>query len=951
MMRFYENLETISENRLPQRSYYIPEGENSYTELNGEWKFKYFARDIDIEENIVDWDSIPVPSCWQLYGYEKPYYTNINFPFPVDPPYVPDVNPCGIYEREIDVCYNQDRCYYLVLEGVSSCARIYVNGNYAGYTQGSHLQAEFDISNLLKQGENTVRIEVRKWCSGSYMEDQDFFRYNGIFRDIYILSRPKGHIRNISITTKENNINVQFEGEAEVSLFDNGTLLDTKKASKSVCFEVLGHKLWSAEKPYLYELVFKYGGEIIRQQVGFRTIELSSEGELLINGVSVKLKGVNHHDTHKNNGWCMTREEILQDLLLMKKLNINTIRTSHYPPHPHFLELCDKLGFYVVLENDMENHGFLRRFAGENYSYDMESADWITNKPEWQNVFLERMERTVKRDFNHPSIIFWSLGNESGFGDNHIAMINWTHSYDHTRLVHTEDAAHSKNEVDYIDIRSRMYNPPEKVESFATDISDNKPYFLCEYSHAMGNGPGDVKDYWDLIYKYKKLIGGCIWEWRDHTVEVNGVCKYGGDFGENTHDKNYCCDGMVFADMSLKGGSYEVKAVYQPMHTYFDEQSKLLITNRFDFTNFSEYNFEISVEVDGQVIHTEKRKINLEPHNTAICPIEYKLPEGCKWGAYLTIKMLDSNAEEIAFAQHKLDLPIKKDIKIGNTATLTETDKFIFASGDGFSYRFSKIDGNFDSISINGEEQILDVVKMSVWRAPTDNDLYGVAYKWGATSSRVLTENYDIIFNKIYSCQIKDNTINLTGSLAGLSRKPFYNYTMVIKVSTEGVISTEVSGNIRDNATWLPRFGFEFKLPYNKDKFSYFGKGPHENYIDMCNHARVGIFESSADKEYVPYIRPQEHGNHTATSWLKISDSLSFVAENEFEFQVSHYSKECLTSATHTDELYKDNATNVRIDYKCSGVGSASCGPALAEKYRLNDKNIAFKYYIMPKFR
>ena len=469
-LRFYEDLTHISENRLPQRAYYIPENEGAYTLLNGEWNFKFYKRDYDEADTQMEWDKIPVPSCWQILGYENPNYANVCYPYPIDPPYVPSENPMGVYEREFEIA-DTNRNTYIVFEGVASCLELYINGKYVGYSQGTHLQAEFDITEFVHLGKNTVTAKVRKWCLGSYMEDQDFFRFNGIFRDVYLLSRPKGHIKDIDIKTDGNKILVSFDGEAEITLADNGTVLASGDFEKTAEFTVENPTLWNCEKPYLYTLTFKYEDEIITQKIGFVTYSLGKNYEFLVNGTEVKIKGVNHHDSHPENGWCMSDEEIYTDLVLMKKLNINTVRTSHYPPSPKFLNYCDELGLYVMLETDLELHGFRNREAG-GIGFDFDgNPDWISNLPEWKEAFVERMERAYMRDRNHTSIFSWSIGNESGVGENHLEMIKYLRNIDKKRFVHSEDAsrAHDLYGVtrffDETDFHSRMYpNFSEIVE-------------------------------------------------------------------------------------------------------------------------------------------------------------------------------------------------------------------------------------------------------------------------------------------------------------------------------------------------------------------------------------------------------------------------------------------------------------------------------------------------------
>ncbi len=946
-MRFYENPKKVSENREKQRAYYIPENKGAYTLLSGEWNFKYYSRDVDYDENNNDWDKVKVPSCWQTTGYEKPNYTNVAFQFPVDPPYVPDDNPLGVYMREFEI-KNTDLKHYIVFEGVSSCLELYINGKYVGFSQGSRLQAEFDITKYVKAGKNTVTAKVVKWCCGTYLEDQDAFRCNGIFRDVYLLARPEGHIKDISVTTEKNKVNVVFDGSANVKLYDNGKLLDEKECSKKAVFSVENPTYWNAEKPYLYTLVFEYKGEIISIKFGFVTIKISSSKELLINGESVKLKGVNHHDTSPVNGWYMTDEEILKDLHLMKKLNINTIRTSHYPPSPKFLNYCDELGFYVILENDMESHGFCIRHG--KYHFDALEKIWPCSNPDWNFYLNERMERTVNRDKNHPSIFMWSVGNESAYGINMRNMLNLIRKMDKKRLLHCEDACSQEEfpqEFEPVDVYSRMYLPiPECIE-YAENKDNRLPVFLCEYSHAMGNGPGDVYDYVEAFYAHKAFIGGCIWEWADHVAMDNGVQKYGGDFGDLTHDYNFCCDGMVFSDRSLKAGSYEIKTAYQNIKTAF-KNGRVSITNRFDFTNLNEYKFKFDVEVDGKIIKTFEKKFDAAPKKTVSFDLECELPKKCKYGAYLNIFMYDESGYEWAQYQHSLNVKTEKVIVPEKLAELSEDKLSITAKGDRFEYSFSKQYGNFESIKKGGEEKLLDVVKLGVWHAPMDNERKN-KYYWGGYENSQTGYNLNKLFSKVYSCEIKNGRIVVSGALGGVARIVCFKYTLTVSIYENGDINFDLTGVRNEKIDFLPRLGFEFKLPENDDKFTYFAYGDGETYSDLHHYARMGLYKSNADNEYVNYVKPQEHGNHYGAKMLDIENSLKFATDSRFEFNVSHYNAKTLEYAKHTDELVKDKATNVRIDYKVSGVGSGSCGPQLAEKYQLNEKNIKMNFWIKNK--
>ena len=940
MRRVYENPEKTSENRLAPRSYYIPGGVSEYHLLNGIWKFAYFEKDIDVPEKIENWDEIPVPSCWQLYGYEAPNYTNINFPYPCDVPYVPDDNPCGVYERKFVLERKWGKVYF-VLEGVSSCAFVYVNDQYMGFTQGSHLQAEFDVTEAVAEGENTIRVKVLKWCCGSYLEDQDFFRFNGIFRDCYLLQRPVDHIVDVEMIPNDTAICVKLQGEAKVRIYDKEELLIEDSLSEEYCYTPKNPLLWNAEKPYLYRVELERNGEVISLQAAMRKVEISEDYELLINGKSVKLFGVNHHDTDPDKGWYQTEEDFRRDLEIMKSLNINCVRTSHYPPHPKFVQMCDEMGFYVVLETDIESHGILRRLPNVAYGYDIESNAWPGTMKEWKHEHVERMQRMVEYYKNHGSVIMWSTGNESGHGGNHLEMIRWAKKRDDSRLIHCEDASR-KGFIHNADVYSRMYPSFKDLEGFAEKDYINMPVFLCEYSHAMGNGPGDVYGYSELFDKYPKLIGGCIWEWADHVVKVDGVQKYGGDFpGELTHDGNFCCDGMVFSDRSLKAGSLEVKAAYQPIKTKYQD-GVLTVKNRLSFTNLEEYELIYWIEVDGIKQKVSKMHLNVEPGAQEEISIDYE-PICCKYGAYLNVELY-RQGECCAQTQHELCAVIEKELS-QDAAELTEDALYVYAKGENFSYTFSKHYGVFTSMVINGREQLDGKYQLSAFRAPTDNER-NIMARW-ANVNIWQGENLDCTFTKIYDCKVEGQKIMVNGSVAGVSRLPFVKFDLCISVFADGKVEFVLDADIRKDTIWLPRFGYEFSLPGHVKEWSYYGYGPGENYCDMKHGSRMGLYRSDVEKEYVAYVRPQEHGNHINVKWVQIGD-LEFGCEKGMEVQLSEYSTKALYKAEHTDELQTDGKTHLRIDYKASGLGSASCGPELEEQYRLSEKQIHFEFYVRP---
>ena len=936
-MRFYENILKTSENREKARSYYIPKGSAKYESLNGKWRFAYIENS-DLFERVEKWDEIKVPSCWQLLGYEDPNYTNICFPFTCDMPYVPNINPMGVYEKDIVVDNIEDECY-IVFEGVTGCAVLFVNGERVGYTQGSHFQAEFKIGKYLRKGQNTIRVCIYKWCVGSYIESQDMFRHNGIFRDVYLLFRRKNHIKDIDIKTENNEkIIVKTDKNATVSLYDKDAKLIDVKNGKECLFFVEEPYLWSAESPYLYTVKVEYKGEIIEQRVGLRTITVSYKNEILINGKPIKIKGVNHHDTSLN-GFCMTREEMRRDIELMKELNMNAVRTAHYPPHPEFVSMCDEMGMYVILECDNEAHGFLRRYPKEEYEFDMAENEWPASNPQWKKEHLDRIERTYQRDKNHSSVIMWSMGNESGYSPVCIdPMIEYVRARDNQRLIHYESAEWTEEGRSKTDVYSTMYPPISRVLDEVITNKYNKPIFYCEYSHAAGNGPEDVWAYVELMHKYPNFTGGCIWEWSDHAVSVDGVLRYGGDFpGEKTHDGNLCCDGLVFADRSFKAGTREVKCAFAPYRFEY-KNGTVAVHNLFDFTSLAEYELHYKIRVDDKIIEEKRLRLDIPPRKNGkfkTCTV----PDQCYLGASIDLELVGKDGKSLG----ELTQIIKcKKIKLKKETTalrLINDVHYIYAFGDGFEYRFNKQLGNFDSVKVDDRELLTKPVRMTAFRALTDNDRK-MSKVW-TNEDNWFGENLNRQFTKVYDVKIEKNTIIATMSEAGITCSPFFRYVQRIKIFKDGRIAFSVDGKIREPFEYLPRLGYEFRLCKSLNSFNYFGMGPWENYLDLYHHTRQDWFESDTDKEYVNYPRPQEHGNHTRTLCVTVGNVLKFSSEREFEFNMSNYNAEQLHAARHTDEIGHSEEVNLRIDYKCSGIGAY-----YDESVRLKEKDIKFSFDI-----
>jgi beta-galactosidase len=1006
----WQNPEILHKNREKERAYFIPfhneeaaldfhdkRGASSYFRLlNGDWAFRYFERYIDVPEGLFEkdadlseWDKIPVPLNWQMAGYDAPQYTNVDYPYPVDPPYVPDENPAGVYARDFvltDAWAQRDT--FAVFEGVNSCFYLYVNGVCAGYSQGSHLQSEFNIAQYLSPGKNRITVKVLKWCDGSYLEDQDFYRLSGIFRDVYLLSRSKSRVRDIFLKAELDaqyanailSLTLEKEGGGGTAQFklyapDGKIVIEKEVNFGETKFDVSAPLKWNAETPWLYKALVGFEGEWIPLDFGFRKIETAKNCALLINGVAVKLKGVNRHDTDPVLGHYTPLEHMKRDLEIMKRHNVNAIRTSHYPNTPEFYRLCNRYGFYVIDEADLEIHGFCTRHLSEGYHYSNFDSTWPTDMPEWKNAFLDRAARLVERDKNHPCVIIWSLGNESGFGVNHIAMADWIHGRDNARPVHYERASAAirenvdKNYSDAcVDIGSTMYMGLEDLEAEGKNKQkDPRPFFLCEYIHAMGNGPGGASDYWDLISQYPRLIGGCVWEWADHAVILTGengnkYYGYGGDMDEYPHAGNFCNDGCVMPDRTPYPGLREIKAIYQYIKAELVKTGDgitVKITNLHDFISLEAYEMYWSLTNDGEILAEGVLAAPaVGPKKSKQLAIAAAIPAKTWHGVYLNLSFrLASSAVwaergfETASAQLEIpvekaqSIPIKKSpvpVKIINLGEHTVLE------GDAFTYMFNNFYGSFESIAHNGVELLHSRPHLSVWRAPTDND-QNVRKKWAE-------ENLEHVTGKVYSVSAEESgggaLIKVSGSLGAVAREPFAATALTYTVLPEGVILVDVVADIRDNMMFLPRFGMEFAMPEGNELLEYFGLGPDENYSDMNHHVFMGHYKSRVSEQYFPYIKPQEHGSHGKVKWAAVYDAfgrgLLIKAGTQFEFNASHYTAEDLAKATHTNELKPRGETIVRIDYKNGGIGSGSCGPYTFEKYLVNDKRMRYSFALMP---
>ncbi|MGN1059216.1 MAG: glycoside hydrolase family 2 TIM barrel-domain containing protein [Clostridia bacterium] len=988
---YWENPLLLQKNREPARAYYIPFSDekqalfgcrgdsDAYRSLNGRWAFRYFTSCHLVPESLfaadcdlADWDRLDVPKSWQLAGYEEPCYTNSNYPYPMDMPYLPEDNPAGIYALDVNLSPEDlQRKLYLIFEGVSSCFTLYINGEEAGYSQGSHMPAEFCINAWVHPGVNRLTVKVLKWCDGSYLEDQDFFRYSGIFRDVYLLSRPKAHVWDVfvktaftdkSYSTATVTAELTLQGTPTVCcrLYSpEGVLLqEAVPKENTVCFTVADTRNWTAETPVLYRLALVTPEETVVIPFGFREVYIADNGALMVNGVSVKLKGVNRHDTHYELGYATPVDHMRRDLELMKQHNINTIRTSHYPNTSEFLNLCDTYGLYIVDEADLECHGFVMR--NDEYKYDLYHDGWPVHAEGWEEACLERMIRMVERDKNHPSVIIWSLGNEAGYGRHHDTMAHWARQRDNTRLIHYERSNMLSPVPDVYDMLSYMYLKFDVIEQKMADETEKRPLFLCEYSHAMGNGPGDLADYWELIDKYPRLIGGCIWEWADHSYikhDENGTpyFAYGGDGREETHDGNFCVDGLVSPDRRVGTGLLETKAVYQYIRAGWDGK-QVTLENRYDFTCLDQFDMIWSVEADGAIIAEGRQQLPaVAPHRQGTAALPVTVPSQCRLGCHLnldfvlrTSNLWAKSGHSVAAAQFALlsGSGLPTPVQSGSLC-LAEDRLFYSISGRDFVYRFDKIHGQLTSMVKNGVEFLAEPLALDIDKAYTDNERK-IRPAW-------IDAGYQLIKTRTKALRmpVRDSgeiVIEAEQTLTPVGRLPVLQAKVTYRFMPDGRVAVSIQASQREDSLWLPRFGVSFAMPAGNEYVSYYGCGPEENYIDMHHYARCGLYNSTVTEQYVPYIRPQEHGNHIGVSMAQVFDNEGrglLITGRDLEFCASHFSTRALEEATHTNELVSDGLTHIRVDYRVSGCGSASCGPDMQEKYRTQG-SMAYGFTLVP---
>lgn len=963
------------------RAYYLPENPEGVTErvlLNGEWEFAFYPSYLEVpEEFFAEKDpegfrKVAVPACWQYYGVDGHLYLNQKYPIPYNPPYVPKENPCGAYRKGFRLEKQDGERVYLNFDGVDSCFYVWVNGHFAGYSQVSHANSEFDITDMVKNGENLLAVLVLKWCDGTYLEDQDKLRMSGIFRDVYLLVRPKEHIWDYRITAipdkDGNNGKIRFTWdcvgkmqEGELCLYDReGALVAKERAGNGELeLSIKEPKLWNPESPYLYQAVISYGQERIQERIGFRWIEIR-DAVVYVNGRPIKIRGVNRHDSDPKTGYTISREQAETDLRLMKSHNINGIRTSHYPNAPWFPQLCDEYGFLVISESDIETHGSV--FIGDQKTDYLKRMSLTVENPVFAGAIMDRVRRNVIRDKNRPCVFMWSLGNESGMSKAMEQAGRWVKQYDDTRLLHYESILRGEEfeqDVSMLDVYSRMYHDFEGIREYL-DTEDRRPYFLCEYSHAMGNGPGDLEDYMKLFLAEPRILGGCVWEWCDHAVYDgiggNGKARYlyGGDFGEAEHDGNFCVDGLVFPDRTVSSGLTEYKNVCRPVRAELvkDKECTVRLKNCLDFTALEDVlsvSYELSV--DGCLV--QAGDVNVKEHLPGE-EKEYRIPcQVSEKGEVVCLRLnyisngglhLREKGELMGFDQfflreaYSLKLPKTE----GEKVSWQEEGRVIRICGQGFVYLFDTWQGVFTSLSREGGEYLQKPMEYNFTRAETDNDIC-MKEEWEQAGYYLIRtmERETKIDREGSACVITSRL-----DFCPLHKEKCLELQSKWRIYPDGAIEVTAKGRRNTEMVWFPRMGFTLYLAPSFEYVEYFGKGPGDAYLDKQQSSWFGSFKDQVSMMHEDHIKPQENGSHCHTYEVSVTNDkgryVRVCSEKPMSFQVSHYTKERLRETGHNFELEESPYTVFNIDYKMSGIGSGSCGYPPAAKYRLEEEEISY---------
>ncbi|MGI5868341.1 MAG: glycoside hydrolase family 2 TIM barrel-domain containing protein [Kiritimatiellia bacterium] len=1037
-MKKWEDLNNFAVNRLEPRAGFTPfadadsakwaaPGDSSLVRvLNGDWQFHYAERPeeapadyFEVDHDDLEWDTLPVPSMWQMHGYGQPWYTNVNYPFTLNPPYVPDENPTGTYRKEFDLpAAWEGKTIRLRFDGVDSCYECYFNGEYVGMAMGSRLPSEFDVTkHAVFGGRNVLAVRVWQWSVGTYAEDQDMWWLSGIYRDVSIIATPAVRIDDIATTTTfdrkfkdavlgvdvklvnagktaAKGVKVRAElfdaAGASVAVLDGAA--DVKaggEALVSLKADVKKPRHWTAEDPYLYRLVVaadagKGAAMAAPLNIGFRQVDIV-DGVLQVNGRRVVFKGANRHESHPAHGRAVPFASMLEDILLLKRHNFNAVRTSHYPDDPRWYDLCDRYGIYLIDECDLETHGFCR----EDWSH------WVGNPagdPAWEAHLVDRMRRMVIRDRNHPSVILWSLGNESALGVNHVKMRDAAKDLDPGRPIHYEgDYA-----CQVADVYSRMYAShaecveicEAKVEKKGFDFFQRKdvplpaerygkmPFVLCEYVHAMGNGPGGVKEYWDIIRANPRFCGAFVWEWCDHgipktTEDGRAYYGYGGDFGDEPNDSNFICDGLVTPDRTPSPAMEEMKKVHEPVFVSAVNAAKGLfrIENRYDFAGLDGLACEWRLVADCETIESGLLELPaIAAGESADVKVPFKLPP-CPARDFMVefVFTLDrgtlwaERGHEVAFAQFPLReaAPAPVAVIARPAVEIEEFEDCVAVVGEEFAIAFDRATGLMTDWEVGSTPMIETGPRGNFWRAPTDNDGgrrgCGIQQQWRG-------HNLHNLSHKLLSFEIAKPAkadkgacrIVVKTAVGGPVVRNRFECTYDWTIRPNGDVALAFSGE--PFGEWkcpaLPRIGLQMALPGTQDQVQWYGLGPGESYVDTKDGVRLGRWMTDVDGLFFNYIFPQENGNRTDTRWAAFTDAhgqgLLVTADRLFDFSASWHTQENLTEANHTVDLVREDFVTLNLDLAQNGIGTASCGPGPLEKYLLKPAPFAIAFRFRP---
>ena len=956
--RFYRMPEALHVGTQEPRAYYIPfdrsgaseqnrEASPFFTSLCGDWDFRYFRSveelDLDVPgfaASVSCHASIRVPCCWQTAGLKNtdaPNYINQDYPFPVDPPHLPDVIPCGFYRKSVDLKKNRGKRYYLNFDGVAPCFYLWVNGTFLGYSEVSHGHSEFDITDAMRSGANFFEVLVVRYCTGSYLEDQDFFRLSGIFRPVYLLEREETHLRDIQLrgavsedlTKARIAVSPVFRGEGLMNwtlLAPDGSIAGIGQAGADFTIELKDPVLWNAEQPKLYTLRVNVGGEHIAFPLGLRRVEIRDRC-LLLNGRKIKLRGVNRHDSDPETGYYVSFAQMTEELKLLKRGNVNAIRTSHYPNDPRFLELCDRLGFMVIDEADLESHGMGYTYGDWDWRY------WahLCDAPEWKAACVDRARRLYERDKNHACVVMWSLGNESGCGENHRFMAQYIRQRDKHALIHYENAhlayAEKVGRVfgDVSDVESRMYADTAYLKRYLEDPASEKPFFYCEYVSSQSTG--DIPLYWDDFERYDNYCGGCVWEFADHAVNVGTKEKpkyrYGGDFGDWPNDRISCLDGLVYPDRSPRPGFWDMKDAYKPFDVRYDAGT-ITVKNKRYFTTLADTDIIWTIEEDGE----------LKTGSAIPCP-EIPPQEERTFALFDDYEPLCFTTLNV-YLQYHAETPFaEKGFEIGHTQFVLKNEPVSFASPGGslpevqetrsdviircgeYTCVFDKQAGKLSSVS-RGRDLLLEPVEFSLSRP---------FWRFGGTEEEWERARFRHAVQKTYSVEVTKRAedaveIRAKVSFAAAAMPPAVKADVTYTFLGDGRITVGVSARVNDGAPQLPRFGLRLVMPKDFERVKYIGYGPAETYPDRFRSQRLSAYETTVRDNFEHYLYPTESGAHFGTKIAAVTDDAGhgFVfadtAKRGFVFNSKHYTDEQLIEAAHDDELTELEKTVVNIDYK-----------------------------------